>query len=128
MSSKTEFLMTIRETHENGGTNELRMALTDFIRLLYKNSKVNVYTARQDFYAKTGSTVFAHAGEEGFTIFLPNPVEGEYNLVEICKVEGSGTIHLKTESNKDIKKGGYSITEIDKGVRLVSNGGDYIEF
>lgn len=128
MSSTTEFFITVLETDEKGGTNEVRMELGKFLAKINNASKVKVHKATQDFHAKTGTTVLCYAGDEGFTVFIPDPVQGEYRLAEIVKVEGTGTIYLKTESNKDIKEGGYSITEKSKGVRLVSNGGEYIEF
>ena len=131
MSTTTEFKITVIQTNEHGNTKEDTMGLVEFLTKIHKASEVKVHKARQDFHAKTGYTVYAYAGEDGFTIFIPDPVQGEYTLVELAQVEGSGTIHVKTESNKDVKIGGldnYVLEGVGKGVRLLSNGDDYIEF
>lgn len=132
MSTTTEFKITVIQTNEHGNTNEVTMGFVDYLTKLHNAAEPKVHKATQDFHAKTGFTVYAHAGKKGFTIFIPDPVPGEYIVVELAQVDGTPeTIHVRTESTKNTKIGGsenYVIKEIGKGIRLASNGGDYIIF
>ena len=126
-----EYQMTITETSEDGISTSTDMGIIDFFNMLYKSATKRPYVARQDFYAENGQTVIALTGDEGFTIFVPEPVKGKFIRIEIAKMEGKGKLHIKVKSSKDIKIAGstdYVIEESGTGVILVSLGEDYVKF
>ncbi len=122
-----ELYLTIKNS-KNGDTRLVKVSekIAGLFSAMHKPTIVY-----DDYYATTGETIVVQAVKADVTIFLEEPVEGEFLMNEISKIEGNHKVYIKTRYSKPTMVGEsetYTIEEVGTGVRVVSYGSDYVKF